>query len=104
MSYAISSGLPDSMNKASVLASVQHVSPVFYYSWAFEFVSHLQCQCALGGMQGGIQGHHYHLCLCVLPVDPTQPVDDALDGPQNRRGQLFAPFIFTWGGGGGGGC
>ena len=41
-------------------------------------------------MQGSIQGNHYHLRFCVLPVDSAQPVDDALDSLENRRGQFAA--------------
>ena len=41
-------------------------------------------------MQGSLQGNHNHLRFCVLPVDPPQPLDDALDSLENRRGQLAA--------------
>lgn len=50
-------------------------------------------------MQGSIQGYHHHLCFCVLPVDSTQPVDDALDSLENRRGQLAASDLMGGEGG-----
>ena len=51
-------------------------------------------------MQGSFQGNHYHLRFCVLPVDSTQPVDDALDSLENRRGQLTASYLQGGGRGG----
>ena len=38
-------------------------------------------------VQVSIQGHHNHICFCVLPVGAPQPMDDAMDSTENRRGQ-----------------
>lgn len=38
-------------------------------------------------LQGSLQGNHNYLCFHHLPVGAPQPVDDAVDSTENRRGQ-----------------